>query len=73
MRRTIATMLAVTAGALIPAAAGSAATVTVQIKSSGFSPSSITINHGDTVSWRNVDTVDHQIVADDGSLLCIRS
>jgi len=33
----------------------------------GFSPASITINHGDTVTWRNVDKVDHQIVADDGS------
>jgi plastocyanin len=67
MGRTIATLLAVTAGALIPAAAGSAATVTVQIKSTGFSPASITVNHGDTVTWRNADKVDHQIVADDGS------
>jgi hypothetical protein len=41
--------------------------VTVQIKSTGFSPASITVNHGDTVTWRNADKVDHQVVADDGS------
>jgi plastocyanin len=64
MRRTIAILLAATAGALIPAAAGSAATVTAQIKSTGFAPASITVNHGDTVTWRNVD---HQVVANDGS------
>jgi plastocyanin len=67
MRRTIAMLLAATAGTLTLTAAGSAATVTVQIKSTGFSPATITINHGDTVTWKNVDTVDHQVVADDGS------
>jgi plastocyanin len=67
MRRTLVTLIAAAGGALIFAASGSAATVTVQIKSTGFSPSSITINHGDGVTWRNVDKVDHQVVADDGS------
>ena len=54
-------------GALALAAAGAAATITVQIKSTGFSPSAITINHGDRVIFKNVDKVDHQVVADDGS------
>ena len=59
MWRMLATLLA--------AAAGSAATVTVQIKSTGFSPANVTINHGDAVAWHTADKVDHQVVADDGS------
>ena len=54
-------------GALVLAASGSAATSTVQIKSTGFSPSSLTLNHGDAVTFRNVDRADHQVVADNGS------
>jgi plastocyanin len=67
MRRMLAMLLAVAGGALIVAGAGSAATVTVQIRSTGFSPGNVTISHGDSVTWRNVDRVDHQVVADDGS------
>jgi plastocyanin len=59
--------LGIVAAALVAAGTGSAATVTVQIKSTAFSPSSFTVNHDDTVTWRNVDKVDHQVVADDGS------
>jgi plastocyanin len=66
MRRMLVPVL-VAAAALAAPATGSAATVTVQIKSTGFSPSSFTINHDDRVTWRNVDKVDHQVVADDGS------
>ncbi len=53
--------------ALTLASAGAAATTTVTIKSTGFSPGAITIQHGDKVTWRNVDTKDHQVVANDGS------
>ena len=67
MRRMLATLLAAAGGALILAGAGWAATVTVQIRSTGFSPASVTLDHGDSVTWRNVDKVDHQVVADDGS------
>ena len=67
MRRIIAGVLAAGAGALVLAAGGAAATVTVQIKSTGFSPGTLTINHGDSVTWHNADSVDHQVVADDGS------
>jgi plastocyanin len=67
MRRTMATLSAAAAGALALAVAAGAATATVQIRSTGFSPSSFTIDHGDRVTWRNVDKVDHQVVADDGS------
>jgi plastocyanin len=65
--RIVAVMLATVAAALASAAMAGAATIGVQIKSTGFSPSSISINHGDSVSWKNVDKVDHQVVADDGS------
>jgi plastocyanin len=67
MRTLIPGVLALTAAALTLAATGAAATVTVQIKSTSFSPSTVTVNHGDQVTFKNVDKVDHQVVADDGS------
>ena len=65
--KIVTAMLATTAAALALVASAGAATINVSIKSNGFSPSSITINHGDQVSWKNNDKVDHQVVADDGS------
>jgi plastocyanin len=65
--RIVAAMLATVAASLAWAATAGAATISVQIKSTGFSPSTITIDHGDAVFWKNVDKVDHQVVADDGS------
>jgi plastocyanin len=67
MPRLVSGALAALTGALVLAAAGSAATSTVQIKSTGFQPSSLTVNHGDKVTFKNVDKADHQVVADDGS------
>jgi plastocyanin len=43
------------------------ATKNVNIRSTGFAPRNVTINGGDTVQWRNVDTVTHQVVANNGS------
>jgi plastocyanin len=60
-------MLATTAAVLGLAATAGAATIGVQIRSNAFSPSSISLNHGDQVTWKNVDKADHQVVADDGS------
>jgi plastocyanin len=40
---------------------------TVQIRSTGFAPKTVTVRGGDTVRWRNVDTVRHQVVANNGS------
>ena len=65
--RIVAVMLATVAAALASAAMAGAATIGVQIKSTGFTPGSISINHGDSIYWKNVDKVDHQVVADDGS------
>jgi plastocyanin len=67
MSKLVPAGLAAAAAALVLAAAGAAATSTVQIKSTGFSPFSITVNHGDKVVFKNVDKVDHQVVADTGA------
>ena len=39
----------------------------MNIRSTGFAPRTVTIAGGDTVQWKNVDTVDHQVVANNGS------
>jgi plastocyanin len=41
-----------------------AATKGVDITSRGFSPNKATIAYGDTVTWTNKDTAQHQVVAD---------
>ncbi len=65
MRRLVALAAAFTA--LAVAAPAQAATVNVKITKTGFSPSSVRIDFGDTVKWTNSDTANHQIVADNGS------
>jgi plastocyanin len=65
MRRFIP--IAVVGVALVLAAPASTATSTVQIKSTGFVPSAVTINQNDSVTWTNTDTKDHQVVANGGS------
>jgi len=65
MRRLI--WFAAAALALVLAAPAASATTTVQIKRSGFVPAAITINQGDSVTWTNMDTIDHQVVANGGS------
>ena len=66
MAKLVTGTLAATAGALVLAAAGAAATSTIAIKSTGFSPATVTINHGDKLIFKNEDKVDHQVVADNG-------
>lgn len=66
MKRMLLLPLAL-AATLVVAAASGAATQTVQIVKSGFTPASATITAGDTVTWKNADSVDHQVVANDGS------
>jgi len=67
MFRLVAGAIATALAALTLAAAGAAASFTIVIKSSGFSPSTLTVNHGDRLTFENVDRTDHQVVADDGS------
>src|SRR5919201_5443560 len=64
MRRPLIGLLA--ALALVLASPAAAATINVRIAKSGFSPSSVRINFGDTVHWTNVDSTNHQVVADNG-------
>jgi plastocyanin len=68
MKRTllIATAVCVLAGAGFAAAALTTLKA-VNIKSTGFVPKSVTVAGGDTVQWKNVDTVTHQVVANSGA------
>jgi plastocyanin len=52
--------------ALVLAAPATSATTTVQIRRAGFVPATVTINQDDSVTWRNRDTIDHQVVANGG-------
>jgi plastocyanin len=65
MRKLVLTSLALLTLVLGPSA--SAATSTVRITSSGFSPSRVTIKTGDAVRWVNRDTKNHQVVANNGA------
>jgi plastocyanin len=62
----IATAACALAGAGF-AFAGLTANKTVSIKSTAFAPKTVTIAGGDTVTWKNVDTVNHQVVANSGA------
>jgi plastocyanin len=67
MRKLILVLSAVTALAI--AGPAGAATKTINIFGSGFSPKSTTITQGDTVTWVNKDNVNHQILADKGQFV----
>src|SRR5207249_4779858 len=66
MRRLLLLPVALLATLVVAASAG-ADTKTVQITTAGFTPASTTVTVGDTVTWRNADTANHQVVANDGS------
>ena len=65
MRRLLVPLIAF-AAVLAPSPAA-AATVTVRIVADGFRPSSVTVASGDSVTWRNDDRRNHQVVADNGA------
>lgn len=44
-----------------------AATKTVDITVAGFTPKNLTIEYGDTVTWTNKDSGNHQVLADNGA------
>ncbi len=70
MRRLFIGLTAVLAVVFVaPAASAPTATATVNIKRAGFSPASVTINANDAVTWKNTDTIDHQVVANGGSFV----
>lgn len=47
--------------------AATLATKGVNIRSTGFTPKTVTVVGGDTVQWKNLDTVNHQVVANNGA------
>ena len=67
MRKLFLAVAAVTALAI--AGPAGAATKTIKIFGSGFSPASTTITQGDTVIWVNKDNSHHQVLADKGQFV----
>jgi plastocyanin len=67
MRRLIITLAAL--AALAVAGPAGAATKTINIYSTGFSPKSATITEGDTVTWVNRDSATHQVLDDKGAFV----
>jgi plastocyanin len=66
MKRLLLLPLALVATLVVVASAG-ADTKTVQITKAGFTPVATTVSVGDTVTWHNADSANHQVVANDGS------
>ena len=64
MRKTVLLVITLLAATLAPSSF--AATKTVDITRLGFVPDRLTISPGDTVTWTNKDSTQHQIVADQG-------
>ena len=62
MRRLPPSILIALLVLFVPSALG--ATTTVDITQAGFTPDRITIAYGDTVTWTNKDTSNHQVLAD---------
>jgi plastocyanin len=63
----LATLSGIAALAFV--APAGAATRSVNIYGAGFSPSSVTITEGDTVTWVNKDNANHQVLADKGEFV----
>lgn len=55
--------------ALMAAGPAGAATRTISIYASGFSPKDVTLTQGDTVTWVNRDSANHQVLADGGQFV----
>jgi plastocyanin len=66
MRRILLIIVSLLA-TLVLAPVGSAATKSVSIKRSWFSPATVNIVAGDTIRWKNNDTRNHQVVSTTGS------
>jgi plastocyanin len=65
--RTLILGTAAAVALLLAAPATPAATVTVSIVKTGFVPPGVSIDVGDTVTWKNTDTITHQVVANTGA------
>jgi plastocyanin len=65
MRKVLLLLVAI-AGVATATASLAAVTRVVAIRPAGFAPVTRTIQTGDSIRWRNDDTVNHQVVADNG-------
>ena len=63
--KKIAFLIAVVA-ALAFAAPALAGTTTINVTATSFNPQEVEIRPGDTVTWKNTDTANHQIISDTG-------
>jgi len=61
--KNLTAILVVAALLAIPSAL-SATTKSVDITQAGFTPGKVTIDYGDTITWTNKDTANHQVLAD---------
>jgi plastocyanin len=61
MRKVLLPALAI---GLLVVAPAPAKTVTVDISQVGFVPAAVTVQQGDTVTWTNKDTANHQVVCE---------
>jgi plastocyanin len=66
--RTLTVTLAAVAALAAPSLAH-AATKGVNIYASGFSPATVTVTEGDTVTWVNRDTANHQVLGSKGEFV----
>src|SRR5262245_7107660 len=62
MKKLSSVLLVSLAVLAIPSAL--AATKNVDITQAGFTPSKVTVDYGDTVTWTNKDNANHQVLAD---------
>ncbi|MGZ4335138.1 MAG: cupredoxin domain-containing protein [Gaiellaceae bacterium] len=67
--RTLMLGLAAAAALTVAAPAGAASTRTVNVYGSSFSPQTVTITAGDTITWVNRDNDTHQIYANQGQFV----
>jgi plastocyanin len=67
--RALVPLIVIVALACVASAASAqqTSTTTVAITSTGFNPQEVTIRPGDTVTWKNTDTVAHRVVSDTGT------
>src|SRR5262245_12209187 len=64
--RTLLSLFAAVLTLTLPSS-GVAATINVRITANAFSPKTVTVNYGDTVTWTNADKATHQLVANNGT------
>ena len=63
MRKSLLLLVVMAFAFAVPAYANAA---NVTITMAGFAPSAVTIGRGDSITWTNTDTTNHQVISDKG-------